>query len=179
MLGFITSLFFAFAGDVSWHNYPGFELWRFLNLGIFVAIIYFLLRKPLSGAFKQKRESIRAELIKAEEEKEAAAATLARAEAKLENLPAEKESIMEDARNEASAEKARLAGEAENDIRRLNDQADSEISRKAAQVMSSLKKFSAEESIRLAEEKIRGEMNIAKDSELVKANIASIGGLNK
>lgn len=49
-------------------NYPGFELWKFLNLAIFVAIMYRLLKKPLSGAFRTRRELIRAELIKAEEE---------------------------------------------------------------------------------------------------------------
>jgi hypothetical protein len=31
----------------SYFNYPGFELWRFLNLAIFVGIMIYLLKKPL------------------------------------------------------------------------------------------------------------------------------------
>jgi hypothetical protein len=41
-----------------------------------------------------------------------------------------------------------------------------------------LRRFSAEESIRLAEEKIRRDINEEQDARLVQANIQSIGGLN-
>ncbi len=43
----------------------------------------YLLKKPLTNAFKAKRETIRAELIKAEEERQAALAQLTATEAKL------------------------------------------------------------------------------------------------
>ncbi|MBA4185562.1 MAG: hypothetical protein H0X49_16350, partial [Acidobacteria bacterium] len=33
-------------------NYPGFEAWRFFNLALFVAIMIYLLKKPLTDAFK-------------------------------------------------------------------------------------------------------------------------------
>ena len=85
MFAFIFSFIFLFAeGGHStsgggftawWHtnaepylNYPGFEAWKFINLAIFVAVMVYLLKKPLSKAFKAKREQIRAELIRAEEE---------------------------------------------------------------------------------------------------------------
>ena len=29
-------------------NYPGFELWKFINLGLFVWILMYLVKKPLS-----------------------------------------------------------------------------------------------------------------------------------
>jgi F0F1-type ATP synthase membrane subunit b/b' len=57
-------------------------------------------------------------------------------------------------------------------------QATSEIERKAQQVRLELRRFSAEESVRLAEQKIKQNINAAKDAELIKANIQSIGGLN-
>jgi hypothetical protein len=41
-----------------------------------------------------------------------------------------------------------------------------------------LRRYSAEERIRLAEEKIKNVMNSDTDSRLVKASIKSIGGLN-
>jgi len=41
-----------------------------------------------------------------------------------------------------------------------------------------LRRFSAEEIIRLAEEKLRAQIDGDKDARLVKASISEIGGLN-
>jgi F0F1-type ATP synthase membrane subunit b/b' len=179
MLAFVYSFIFIFAeGGVKWWNYPGFEAWKFLNLAIFVGIMVYLLKKPLSAAFKAKRDAIRAELIRAEEEKQAALAKLTVAEAKLARIESEADEIAEKARREAEEEKARILREAEEEAARLRQQATSEIARKAQLVRLELRRFSAEESIRLAEEKIKKNINAAKDAELIKANIQSMGGLN-
>lgn len=158
-------------------NYPGFEAWRFINLAIFIAIMVYLLKKPLSEAFKAKREAIRADLIKAEEERQAALAKLSEAETKLERLEAEKAEIRAAAESEADAEKRRIIEEAEADARRIREQAANEVLRKSQQVRAQLRRFSAEESIRRAEEKIREQMDAQKDAELVRANIQTIGGI--
>jgi ATP synthase F0 subunit b len=179
MLAFSYSFILIFAeGGVHWWNYPGFEAWKFLNLAIFIGILVYLLKKPLSGAFKAKRETIRAELIKAEEEKQAALAKLTSAEANLARVGSESDEIVEKAQREAAEEKARILREAEEEANRLRSQAESEIERKAQLVRLELRRYSAEESIRLAEEKIKQNINAAKDAQLVKANIQSIGGLN-
>ena len=159
-------------------NYPGFEVWKFFNLAVFVAIMVYLVKKPLSEAFKAKREAIRSELIKAEEEKQAALAKLTSAEANLARVESESSEIVEKAKLEAKEEKARITRETEEELNRLRAQAEGEIARKAQQVRTELRRFSAEESIRLAEEKIKQNINAAKDAKLVKANIQSIGGLN-
>ena len=162
----------------AYFNFPGFELWRFINLAVFVAILVYLLKKPLTEAFKARRETIRAELIRAEEEKQAALARLTETEAKLARLEAEKSEVLERARREAEAEKTRIAREAEEEANKLRQQATSEIERKNKQVFQQLRRFSAEESIRLAEEKIRREINAEKDARLVRESIQSIGGLS-
>lgn len=159
-------------------NFPGFEVWKFINLAIFIAIMIYLLKKPLSGAFKTKRDSIRADLIKAEQEKQAALAQLSETDTKLARLDAESNSIVEKAKTEAEAEKGRILKQAEFESKRLRDQAEAEIERKAKQVKNELRRFSAEESVRLAEEKIRKAMNAKTDEKLVKAGINSIGGLS-
>ena len=159
-------------------NYPGFEAWRFFNLAVFIAIMIYLLKKPLSNAFKQKRETIRAELIKAEEEKQAALARLTSTEAKLARLDAETQTIRQRAEAEAASEKARITKQTEFEIDKIREQANSEIERQSKHVQSQLRRFSAEESVRLAEEKIKREINQEKDARLVKASIQSIGGLN-
>lgn len=159
-------------------NFPGFEAWRFFNLAIFIAIMVYLVKKPLSNAFKTKRESIRAELIKAEEEKQSALAQLTATEAKLAALDAEAQRIRQRAEAEAEAEKSRIGEQTEFEIGKMREQAANEIERKSKLTRRELRRFSAEESIRLAEEKIKAGINADKDAKLVRASIQSIGGLN-
>ena len=184
MLAFIF-FFLAEAGHTSggfsefWNkylNYPGFEAWKFINLAIFVGLLIYLLKKPLSESFKAKREEIRAELIRAEEEKQAAMATLAETEAKMAQLDTEKEHILTRAKEEAKAEEKRLTEETESEIRKLREQAQNEITRTATLARHELRKLSAEETIRLAEEMIKGKLGKANDTQLVKTGIESLGG---
>jgi F-type H+-transporting ATPase subunit b len=184
----LLSIFFlteTAAGGGTWshiyHEYlniPGFESWKFLNLVVFLAVMYYLLQKPLSDAFKAKREAIRSELIKAEQEKQAALARLTEVEARLAQLEDEKKAVIQKAKEEAVADKKREAEATEHEIKRLAEQAESELTRLSNQGRAELRRFSAEESIRLAEEKLRTRIDGAEDAKLVKASIQEIGGLN-
>ena len=159
-------------------NYPGFEVWKFINLGIFVGFLIYIGKKKLSPAFKARREAIRAELIKAEEEKKAALEKLTAAEAKLAAVEAEKATILKNAKEEAEAEKSNILSQTEIEITKIREQAENEINRLAQQTKAELRRFSAEESVRLAEEKLRGKIDPESDARLVKAGIQEIGGLN-
>jgi F-type H+-transporting ATPase subunit b len=159
-------------------NYPGFELWKFINLGLFIAALVYLVKKPMTDSFKARREVIRAELIKAEQDKAAALADLTAAEAKLAGLDTEKASIMKRAKEEAAAEEANIARNTEHEIAKLHQQAESEIGRLTQQSKAELRRYSAEESVRLAEEKLRGRINADNDADLVRSGIQSIGGLS-
>jgi F0F1-type ATP synthase membrane subunit b/b' len=190
MLAFVTTFLLLFAETAHkaeggftetynrYFNIPGFELWKFLNLAIFVALMVYLLKKPLGEAFKAKRDAIRAELIRAEQEKQAAMAKLTTAEAKLAQLPAEKDQILTEAQNEAAAEKARIAEQTLLDVERMKAQAESDLSRLVGQQRVGLRRFSAEETIRRAEELLKAKVDTSVDSKLVRSSIAEIGGLN-
>lgn len=159
-------------------NYPGFEAWKFVNLALFIAFLVYVAKKPLTNAFKAKREAIRADLIRAEEAKQAALEKLISVEAKMASLDAEKEAVLKKAREEAEAEKANIIRQAESEIAKMREQAENEISRLAQQTKAELRRFSAEESIRLAEEKLRDRIDPDNDAVLVKSGIQAIGGLN-
>lgn len=190
MLAFISNFAFLLAGAPAgkesafthfyneYLNIPGFEAWKFVNLGLFVAIMVYLVKKPLSEAFKAKRDTIRAELIKAEEEKQAALAKLTTVEGKLAQLETEKENVLQKAKDEAAAEKKRIADQTKADADRLRQQTEADLTRLSKLSQIELRRFSAEESIRLAEAKLRSQISGESDAVLVKANIAEIGGLN-
>lgn len=159
-------------------NYPGYEAWKFINLAIFFGLFVYLVKKPLSDAFKAKREAIRAELIKAEEEKQAALAQLTSAEAKLASLEAEKAAVIKKAKEEAEAEKAHIAQQTEIEIAKVREQAENEINRRIQQVKLELRRYAADESVRLAKEKLEAKIDADSDAVLVKSGIQAIGGLN-
>jgi F-type H+-transporting ATPase subunit b len=159
-------------------NYPGFEAWKFLNLFVFVGLLIYLLRKPVSNAFRAKRESIRQELIRAKEERDAALAKLAEIEVKLASLDEETARIKEQSAREAENEKARIAAQTEADISKMRENARREIETAATRAKRELKRFAADESIRLAEDILRQKINAADAERLISAGINSLGANN-
>jgi F0F1-type ATP synthase membrane subunit b/b' len=159
-------------------NYPGFELWKFINLAIFVYVLVYLLKKPLTETFKAKRDVIRAELIKAEEEKQAALSSLTSVEAKLVGVDSEKATIMKNAREEVDFEKRRLAEQAASEAAKLKAQAEGEAARLGAVARIQLRRFAVDESLRMAEEKLRASVDTNTDGRLIKSGIQAIGGLS-
>ncbi len=190
MLAFLTSFTFLLAAGGSaptegfgawWNqymNYPGFEIWKFVNLFVFVSILTYILKKPISEAFKAKRELIRAELIKAEEAKKAALAKLTEIEAKLAGADSERTRILKEAKAEIEQEKARLIAQAEMESEKLSAQAAGEIVRIGQVARLQLRRFAVEESIRRAEEKLKAQVNPETDARLISSGIQAIGGLN-
>jgi F-type H+-transporting ATPase subunit b len=197
MLAVVFSFFFFLASEASsggssggawasfrefWDhylNYPGFEIWKFLNLAIFVSILYYVAKKmKLSDAFKARREEIRAEIIRAEEEKKAALEELTKVESRLVGAESEKEDVCKSARTEIDNEKQWLAEQAENEAKKIRVQADSEIARLGQVAVLNLRRFSIDESLRMADEKLRAGVDAKKDAKLIKSGIQAIGGLN-
>jgi len=116
-------------------------------------------------------------LIRAEEEKQAALKQLTSAEARLAGLDGEKATVLKNAREEAAAETRRIAEDGDADVQKFKAQAGDEVGRLQKQVYVQLRRFSADESVRLAEAKLRSKIDNEQDSRLVKSGIASIGGL--
>lgn len=157
-------------------NYPGFEAWKFLNLFLFIAIMYFLLRKPLGNAFRTRREEIRRDLIRAQEERQAAEAKLAEVDARLAKLDAETVAIREQAEREAAAEAERIARLTVEDAEKLREQARREIEAAGKTVKQDLRRYAAEESIKLAEQMIRSDIRPDDDARLIDRNVQELGG---
>ena len=96
------------AGAHPWYNYPGFEAWKFINLFLFVGVLIFLLRRPVGQSMRARRESIRKELMRAQEERNAALAKLEEVNARLVRLKDEVAAV----RARAEQEAAQLRAEA-------------------------------------------------------------------
>jgi F0F1-type ATP synthase membrane subunit b/b' len=159
-------------------DYPGFEAWKFFNLAIFViALSYVLSRKAKLGeVFKARRESIRQELARAQQERDAALLKLKEVEERLGLLDTEVAAIKEQAQREAVAERERIARSTETEITKLSEQASREIEHAGKVAKQELRRYTAEQSVRLAEEIVRREMKPEDDARLIARNIEDLGG---
>ena len=176
----MSELLLAFAGaeETHWWDYPGFELWKFVNLAIFVAALVFLLTRKvrLGEIFKARREDIKRELAKAQEERDAALQKLKEVEERLARLDTEVTSIKEQSAREAMEERERIARSTETEIARLSEQALREIESAGKVARKDLRRYTAEQSARLAEEIVRREIKPEDDARLIRNNIEELGG---
>ena len=159
---------------MEWANYPGLELWKFLNLAIFTTAAIFVLRKPISQALLSRREAIRQELVAAQQERERALAQIAEADSLLNRLHEDVRTIHKQADEEAKSERERLAASTEREMEKLKQQSQREIEMAGKLARKELRKFLAERSIELASESVRSQMRAEDDTALIKENIGDL-----
>jgi len=160
-----------------WWDYPGFELWKFLNLAIFVIAMVVAMRKffGVPEMFRNRKESIRAELEKARTERDAALAKLKEVEERLASLDSQVAALKERSMTEAREEHERIARSTEDEIAKLTAQAQREIENAGTVARTDLRRFTAEQSVRLAEEMIKRDIRPDDDARLFKRGLEEMG----
>ncbi len=162
-----------------WWNKPGLEVWKFINLFIFVFALVYILRRPISDAMRARREGIRRDLMRAQEERNAALAKLEEVEARLARLDDEVASVREQSQREAAEERERIKRATEEESQKLREQARREIESAGKAARQELRQYTAEQSVRLAEEVIRREMRPEDDARLVNLQVEELGGVKR
>lgn len=157
-----------------WFNYPGLEVWKFLNLAIFLAGAIFLLRRKINEALLARGESIKQELVTAQKEREEALARLAEAESRLSRLDEDVRVVHEQAGQEAEAERRRLAASTEREIEKLKQQAQREIETADKIARKELRQYLATRSVELARESVKSQMRPEDDTLLIRESIGEL-----
>ena len=182
-MSFPVSITFNFLGLIPewldpWVNYPGLELWKFVNLLIFVVCAFYLHRRfgrPIREALRSRGEGIKGELASAQEERDQALAKLSEVETRFAGLDAEIARIQEKANAEGEAERQRIEVAGELEIARIRDQAKREIESAGKAARNELRKFAALESVRLAEEMVKSEMRADDDARITSLSVQQLG----
>jgi F-type H+-transporting ATPase subunit b len=157
-----------------WLNYPGLELWKFLDLGIFLAAAIFLLKRRMRDALEARRESIRSELLKAQRERDDAIAQLAAAEALLARLDSDVAALRDEARKEAELERERLRAATDAELEKLRLEAQKDIERAGKIARQELRRFLALRSVQLARESVIRDLRPEDDVRLIASSIAEL-----
>lgn len=179
MASVFFSAFFVLLAGTPWYDYPGFELWKFVNLFLLIGALVYFLRRPVGEAMRARRESIRSELMRAQEERNAALAKLEEVDAKLAHLDAEVINIREQAARDAAAERERITRSTADDLRKLREQSQREIESAGKAARQDLRRFAAEQSVRLAEEILRRDIRPEDDTRLMHGYIEELEGVKR
>jgi F0F1-type ATP synthase membrane subunit b/b' len=171
-------LSFTLAGSgAAWYNVPGWEVWKFFNLLLFIGLLIWLLRRPIGASLVARRDTIRRELMRAQEERRAALAKLEEVEARLARLDAEVETVRAQAKRDAEAERANITRATAEETRRLREQAQREIESAGKVARQDLRRYAAEQSVRMAEDLIRRDIGAEDDARLMNDYIGELGGI--
>jgi len=159
---------------MEWFNYPGLELWKFINLAIFTGAGIFVLRKPISQALMARRGAIQQELVAAQQERERALAQVQEADNRLSRLHEDVRTLHRQADEEARAERARLAAATQSEMEKLKQQSQRETDMADKLARKELRQFLAQRSIELARESVRNQMRPEDDTALIKENLGDL-----
>lgn len=157
-----------------WFNYPGLEIWKFLNLAIFTSAAIYVLRRPISQALASRREAIKQELVQAHEQKARAEAKLAEADSLLSRLDADVRAVQQQSQQEAELERQRLATSTVRELEKLKQQADREIEAANKAARKQLRQFFAKRSVDVARETVRGRLRPEDDRKLIEQSIGEL-----
>jgi F-type H+-transporting ATPase subunit b len=160
--------------SLDWMNYPGLELWKFINLGIFLGVGIYILKRPLTNALRTRRQKITEEIAKAKADREAALLRLQEAEGLLAHIDDEVKVIREHAKHEAESERERQAIEAQNEIEKLKQQGQRQVEMALKVSRKGLREFLAQRSIELAGENVRQRIRPEDDARLIGLSIAEL-----
>src|SRR5262249_11722460 len=157
-----------------WANYPGLEIWKFLNLAIFAAAAIYILRRPINTALLARRGAIEQELHDAQNTREQALARVSEADAMLDRLNDDVRAVREQAQQEAEAERQRLAAGTQNEIEKLKQQAQRAMDRAAKLARKHLREFLAKRSVDRARESLRQRIRPEDDTLLIKESLGEL-----
>jgi F-type H+-transporting ATPase subunit b len=160
-----------------WWNYPGLELWKFVNLLVFILCGFYLHRRfgrPIKEGLRARSEAIKRELKRAKEERDQAVAKLSEVESRFANLDAEVLKVKERSAAEIEAERERIRSTTEGELARMRDQAKREIESTGKTVRHELRQFAAQESVRMAEEILKKEIGPDEHARLTNRSIEEL-----
>ncbi len=148
--------------------------WKTVNVIILFALLYWLLKKPVSKFLSDGIESVVSKFEKAKKEKEEALKILKEAEKKSEEVKAEAERILSYSKEVAEREKEQIIAEAKETAARIVKMADEEIEKELYKAKEELKKFAAEKAVEIAQAKLKGSITPEVNKKLIESSLEKI-----
>jgi len=161
-----TALYATGGGDV---GSPLMDfVWKTLNVAVLVAIIYKFARKPVASALNSTAQSAKQVVDDARSAEEKVTSELSGMRFQISVLEKEAVEMVASAKKDAENEKARIIEEGRQELVRMKEQARFTLEQERRKAEDDLRNWVAEESVKLAEGKLKKEMNQKHQVKLVK-----------
>jgi F-type H+-transporting ATPase subunit b len=139
-----------------------------------VAVLYKLLKKPVSNYFKSRRENIQSLLEEMERSKKEAERKAAEYKAKLAILDQEAEKILQEYIAQGEREKAKILEAAERQANYIKQQARLAIQQEVEAAKKELREEVAELTVKAAEDILRQKMDMGDQERLIEEFIVKV-----
>ena len=140
--------------------------WLLIDFAIFVFIIYWFGRKPISAFLQQRSDSIHEALEQAQRAKAEAEAKAAELEQRVKALDGELQQLRDDIKSLGEKERDQLVREAQKASTRMIEDADMQIQNQLQSARESLKNQALDQALAQAEQLLRAQLSAADYSRL-------------
>ena len=155
-----------------WKDY----MWKIINFGVLVAILYIFARKPMQSFLKHRSETIEKTLKEAREAKEVALKALQEVEEKLKMKDTEVEQILSAAKRSGEHERERIIEESSKLREKILEQAKTNIDYELKHAKEVIKAEAVELAMELAEKKLKEKLTKEEQEKLLADSLVKIGG---
>jgi len=142
-------------------------IWKWVNFAILAGGLGYLIGKNAPAFFQTRTSEIQSGISEATRLKQEADQRAAAMEKRMANLEAEIASLRAVAKSEIEVEANRVGAETAQLLAKIQAHTEAEITSAAKHASLELKAFTAKLALELAETKLRGQMNVNTDRELI------------
>lgn len=152
-----------------------YPFWQTLNLLGFLALIVWLLRKPLSQFFETRRREVADALKKAEADRDRAEAVAKEVGERLSRIEAEIEAMRKNSLDQARAEEAEIESRAAVDAERIATRTRAELDARVRTARNELTAYAADLAVELARELVAKNVTPDDEKRLVAEGVKDLG----
>lgn len=154
-----------------------YPFWQTLNLLGFIALVVWLLRKPLVQFFENRRLGVAETLRKAEEDRDRARAVAREVGERLARIEAEIETLRVQAREQAEQEQKEIAARAVEESERVVARTRAELDARVRSARNELTAYAADLAVELARDLVVKNVTPDDETRLVAEGVKSLGGV--
>ncbi len=159
----------------TWLGLP-MPFWQGLNLVLFLGVLVYFLRKPLSNWLAERRDGVLIAQKKAADDRVKAEQLTREIQARLAKIENEIADIRHTAEKDAVREEANLVTQAEADAKRLVARTEADIESRMRAARAELLEYAAGLSVKTAEELLRKSLTADDQRRLAQEGLASLTG---
>jgi F-type H+-transporting ATPase subunit b len=170
-------LLFEEGGDTA-HGFLGIPglVWQLLNLGLFLGLLYYFLRKPAADFFGKRKAGVATALAKADDDRRRAEQLSAELKTRLASIETELQNLKEAARRDADAEHAALLVKTQADADQILAKTRVDLENRVRAARAELKNFASDLSVDLARELLQKNVTAEDEKRLLEEGIAHLTG---